>query len=107
MLMKTDTDEIVSADDVFVDGQPVIPLVNTGADSSTKSRELALHLKKVEALWTGRHIRTAGDHLLMPTGRCTARVSIRDSSSVATFTIVPVFHKDLFHGFLKGIWHHH
>lgn len=38
--------------------------------------------------WTGPQIRGAGGQLLTPTGKCTARIKIGDSSFVATFVIL-------------------
>lgn len=83
---------------VLVDGQPATALVDTGADFSIISQALAVRLKKVQTPWTGLHIRTAGGQLLMPTGRCTARIDIGGSSFVATFVVLPACCKDLIIG---------
>lgn len=83
---------------VFVDGQQVTALVDTGADFSIMSQNLAIRLKKVKTPWTGPLIRTAGGQLLMPVGRCTARIGIEDSSFVATFIVLSTCCKDLIIG---------
>lgn len=83
---------------VSVDGQQVTALVDTGADFSIISENLAVRLKKVKTTWTGPHLRTAGGQLLMPVGRCTARLDIGGSSFVATFVILTSCCKDLIIG---------
>lgn len=93
------SDKVVSADlIVFVDGQQVTALVDTGADFSIIIQDLAVRLKKVKTPWKGSHIRTAGGQLLMPAGRCTTRVNIEGASFVATFVVLPACCKDLILG---------
>lgn len=84
------TDEVVSSDiAVSIDGHDVTALVDTGADFSIISAQLADRLRKVKMEWTGPHIRGAGGQLLTPIGKCTARINIGDSSFVANFVILP------------------
>ena len=87
---NTNTDEVVRADlSVVIDGHHVTALVDTGADFSIMRQELANRLRKVKTPWTGPHIRSAGGQLMTPTGKCTARLIIGDTSFVATFVLLP------------------
>lgn len=83
---------------VTIDDEEVTALIDTGADSSIMSRELASKLKKVFTQWTGSHVRTAGGHLLIPVGRCTARVNIRAFTYAGVFIILPSCSRDLILG---------
>lgn len=72
--------------------------MDTGADFSIMRQELVDRLKKVKTPWTGPYIRSAGGQLMTPTGKCTARLRIGDSSFVATFVILPECCKELILG---------
>lgn len=77
-----------------IDGYYVTALVDTGADYSVISSNLAEELKKVLTHWNGPHIRTAGGHIA-PTSRCTARVGIRGYTYVADFIVLPECSRDV------------
>lgn len=83
---------------VLIDGHTVNALVDTGADYSIMSGRLTRGLKKVTTPWWGPKIRTAGGHIVTPLGVCTARVSIRESTFVANFLIMPECSRDLILG---------
>lgn len=83
---------------VSIDGHDVTALVDTGADYSVISRRLATQLKKVTTEWNGPLIRTAGGHLVSPSGRCTSRVSIRGHTYLTTFVILEQCSRDLILG---------
>lgn len=51
---------------MLIDGYELNALIDTGADYSVISYELAKKLKKVLTEWNGHQIRTAGGHLVMP-----------------------------------------
>lgn len=82
---------------VTIDGCDVTALIDTGADYSVISSHLAQELKKVLTQWTG-HVRTAGGHLIAPTGRCTARVGIRGYCYVGEFLVLPECSRDVILG---------
>ncbi|XP_065296576.1 uncharacterized protein [Dermacentor albipictus] len=46
-------------------------------------------LRKVTTAWDGPQIRTAGGHLITPSGRCTARVTVKGHTYPATFVVLP------------------
>lgn len=73
-------------------------LVDTGADYSVISSELARKLKKVLTPWKGPQVRTAGGHLIDPTGKCTARIGIRGFTYVASFIVISECSRDLIIG---------
>lgn len=73
-------------------------LVDTGADYSVISSNLARELRKVLTQWTGPHIRTAGGHLVTPTGQCTVRVTIRGYTYVGDFIVLPECSRDVILG---------
>lgn len=54
------------------------------------SGALASKLRKVTTPWQGPQLRTAGGHLVMPTGMCTARIRIRASTFTGSFLVLPV-----------------
>lgn len=83
---------------VSIDGHDVTALVDTGADYSVISRRLATQLKKVTTEWNGPLIRTAGGHLVSPSGRCTSRVSIRGHTYLTTFVILEQCSRNLILG---------
>ncbi|KAM7308214.1 uncharacterized protein ISCGN_011848 [Ixodes scapularis] len=83
---------------VSIDGHDVTALVDTGADYSVISRRLATQLKKVTTEWNGPLIRTAGGHLVSPSGRCTSSVSIRGHTYLTTFVILEQCSRDLILG---------
>lgn len=92
--MTTPTSDL----EVSIDGHDVTALVDTGADYSVISRRLATQLKKVTTEWNGPLIRTAGGHLVSPSGRCTSRVSIRGHTYLTTFVILEQCSRDLILG---------
>ncbi|KAM7307869.1 uncharacterized protein ISCGN_011505 [Ixodes scapularis] len=83
---------------VSIDGHDVTAHVDTGADYSVISRRLATQLKKVTTESNGPLIRTAGGHLVPPSGRCTSRVSIRGHTYLTTFVILEQCSRDLILG---------
>lgn len=76
----------------------MVALVDTGADYSVISSELVRTLRKVLTPWRGSPVRTAGGHLIEPTGRCTARVGIRGFTYVASFIVLAKCSRDLIIG---------
>lgn len=83
---------------VTIDDHEVTALIDTGADTSVMSQNLARILNKVSTQWAGTQIRTAGGHLITPMGRCTARVNIRGFTYIGDFVILPECSKDLILG---------
>lgn len=81
-----------------IDDCAVTALVDTGADYSVISSALAKELKKVLTQWNGPRIRTAGGHLITPTGRCTARVGIRGFTYVGDFVVLAECSRDMILG---------
>lgn len=84
--------------EVSIDGHNVTALVDTGADYSVLSGQLAARMKKVSTTWTGPQVRTAGGHLITPSGRCTARVKIQGHTYLATFVILDQCSRDVILG---------
>ncbi|XP_077508532.1 uncharacterized protein LOC144119896 [Amblyomma americanum] len=83
---------------VLVDTKKVSALVDTGADYSILSGRLATTLKKVTTPWKGPDIRTAGGHVVAPLGMCTARVTVRGCTFVATFLVLRECSRDVILG---------
>lgn len=82
-------DQLTTSDlPLVIDGHEVTALVDTGADYSVLSGNLAARLKKVMTVWEGPQIRTAGGHLITPVGRCTARIQIRGITFIASFVVL-------------------
>lgn len=73
-------------------------LVDTGADYSVVSGRFVNRLKKVKTMWDGPQIRTAGGHLITPTGRCTARVAVDGHSYTVSFVIIQECSRDVILG---------
>lgn len=90
---------VVSAEiPISADDYPLTALVDTGADFSVMSSQLAGRLRKVVTPWTGPAIRSAGGHLLTPIGVCTARIKIRDAYFPACFLVLRECSKPLILG---------
>lgn len=83
---------------VFIDCNEVTALVDTGADYSVMSRELARRLGKVLTPWRGPQVRTAGGHLIDPVGSCTCRIGIHGFPYVASFIVMSECSRDLIIG---------
>lgn len=83
---------------VSIDGFVVVALIDTGADYSVMSGPFASKLKKVMTRWDGPHIRTAGGHLVTPSGTCTSRVTIDGTTYPAEFVILPNCSRDVILG---------
>ena len=81
-----------------IDGFDVVALVDTGADYSVMSGSFASKLRKVTTSWDGPHIRTAGGHLVTPSGTCTSRVTINGTTYPAAFVILPKCSRDVILG---------
>lgn len=81
-----------------MDGTDVTALVDTGADYSVMSGPFAATLKKVTTPWTGPQIRTAGGHLITPTGTCTSRVTVQEETYLATFVVLVQCSRDVILG---------
>lgn len=62
------------------------------------SSALASQLRKVTTPWQGPPLRTAGGHLVTPTGMCTARVRVRASTFTGSFLVLPVCSRPLILG---------
>ncbi|KAK8777518.1 hypothetical protein V5799_029140 [Amblyomma americanum] len=75
--------------EVTIDGRKVTALVDTGADYSVMNGTFAAQLRKVTTAWDGPQIRTAGGHLITPSGQCTARVTVKGHTYPATFVVLP------------------
>lgn len=88
----------VSDLDVLIDGRSVTALIDTGADFSVISGAFAEQLKKVMTRWDGPVIRTAGGHLVLPTGRCTARVTVSGRTYPACFIVLQQCSRDVILG---------
>lgn len=72
-----------------MDNHPLTAQVDTGADYSVISADLAAQLRKVTTPWGhGTNLRTAGGHLLTPLGMCTARLRIRESTYIVSFVVL-------------------
>lgn len=84
--------------DVIIDGHSVTALVDTGADYSIISGLFAAKLKKVKTAWEGPDIRTAGGHLITPTGTCTARVTIHSQTYSVNFVVLQQCSRDVILG---------
>lgn len=72
--------------------------MDTGADFSVMSSELASKLKKVTTPWHGPQILTAGGHLVAPIGVCTARIQIRGAHFPGCFLVLRECSKQLILG---------
>lgn len=83
---------------ISLDGTDVTALVDTGADYSILSGNFAATLKKVTTPWMGPQIRTAGGHLVTPTGTCTSRVAVQGATYLATFVILEHCSRDVILG---------
>ena len=83
---------------MLIDGHNVTALVDTGADYSVFSGAFAVKLKKVKTAWQGPDIRTAGGHLITPTGICTARVTVNNRTYPASFVILQHCSRDVILG---------
>lgn len=81
-----------------IDGLDVVALIDTGADYSVMSGSFASKLKKVTTRWDGPHIRTAGGHLVTPSGMCTSRVTIDGTTYPSEFVILPNCSRDVILG---------
>lgn len=84
--------------EVSIDGRTVTALIDTGADYSVISGPFAAQLKKVKTAWDGPQIRTAGGHILTPSGRCTARVTFNGHMYPATFLVLQECSRDVILG---------
>ena len=62
------------------------------------SGSFASKLRKVTTSWDGPHIRTAGGHLVTPSGTCTSRVTINGTTYPAAFVILPKCSRDVILG---------
>ncbi|XP_037515543.1 uncharacterized protein LOC119391974 [Rhipicephalus sanguineus] len=83
---------------VSIDGHTVTALIDTGADYSVISGSLAAKLKKVKTTWDGPQIRTAGGHILTPSGQCTSRVTFDGHTYLMTFLLLPQCSRDVILG---------
>lgn len=83
---------------VSIDGHQVIALVDTGADYSVMSENFLAQLRKVKTAWEGSQIRTAGGHLVTPTARCTARVSLHGNEYPVNFVVLQHCSRDVILG---------
>ncbi|WP_316399455.1 retropepsin-like aspartic protease [Bradyrhizobium sp. 33ap4] len=83
---------------IVIDGREIIALVDTGADDCIISAKLAADLRKVTTPWDGPQIRTAGNHLLTPYGKCTASVSVRGVQYVVSFIVLENSARDVILG---------
>lgn len=83
---------------VSIDGHTVTALIDTGADYSVISGSLAAKLKKVKTTWDGPQIRTAGGHILTPSGQCTSRVTFDGHTYLVTFLVLPQCSRDVILG---------
>lgn len=70
-----------------IDRRQVTTLIDTGADYSVMIGPFLAQLKKVRTKCNSRRIRTAGGHLVTPTGKCTARVTLRGHAYPVNFVV--------------------
>ena len=83
---------------MLIDGHNVTALVDTGADYSVVSGPFAAKLNKVKTAWEGPEIRTAGGHLITPTGICTARITIDGQTYPVSFVVLQRCSRDVILG---------
>lgn len=81
-----------------VDGRNVTALIDTGADYSVLSGSFADRIKKVTTTWDGPQIRTAGGHLITPSGRCTARLTVNGHTYPTVFVVLQKCSRDVILG---------
>lgn len=83
---------------VIIDGLDATALIDTSADYCVLSGKLFRRLRKVMTRYDGSPIRTAGSHLIMPTGGYAARVKMHGETCPLKFIVLQDCSRDIIIG---------